>query len=105
MSDDPLLISSRPDREPLLELYVWVAIDAKTGGEGMLSADMPIPDPDTSRAMLRHMPLMSSSRETAECLEPLAKQLQRRSLAETGHAMHIALRTYRLVDAARERGA
>ena len=91
---DRLLISSRPDREPIRELHVWIAVDPETGGEGLLSADMSLPVPDETHVAMRHMPLMSSSREVALSLRPLAEALQRKALAETGFPVRVELRSY-----------
>jgi hypothetical protein len=75
-------------------LYVWVGVHAD-GGEGILSADMPLPLPGGTR----HTPLMSSRRDLAESLRPLARQIQRNSMHLADRFVRIELREFRMVAA------
>jgi hypothetical protein len=74
-------------------LFVWVGVHAD-GGKGILSADMPMPLPG---AKTRHTPLMSSKRERAEQLRPIARQVQRPSMHQADRFVRIELREFRRV--------
>jgi hypothetical protein len=73
-------------------LYVWVGVHAD-GGEGILSTDLPLPLPGGTR----HTPLMSSRRELAERLRPLAREVQRASMHLADRFVRIELREFRVV--------
>lgn len=77
----------KPPDKRINELHVWISIDAN-GGEGMLSADLPLP------FGTRHTPLMSSKREIAERMRPIAEHLQRTATTDA-RRIEIELRTFR----------
>jgi hypothetical protein len=72
-------------------LYVWVGVHAD-GGEGILSADLPL-----IGSTIRHAPLMSSKRDVAEQLRPLARQVPRASMHLSDRFVRIELREFHLV--------
>ncbi len=72
-------------------LYVWVGVHAD-GGEGILSADLPL-----IGGVRRHAPLMSSKRDVAEQLRPVACQVQRDAMHLNDRFVRIELREFRLV--------
>jgi hypothetical protein len=73
-----------PTGRRITELHVWIAI-YPDGSEGIVSADLPMPN----GLGHRHMPLMNSSRASAEAAEPIARRVQR-------HAMHSSMRIVKL---------
>lgn len=81
-----------PGSPPMREVHIWIGHYAD-GTEGMLAADLPLPGMDVTR----HMPLMSSRRETAENMRSLAEHI--RSLSKHGHAemVRIELRTFQAI--------
>ena len=65
MSDDGVLLPDLPpEAGPVRTVHIWIGVRTD-GREAMLSADIGE----------RHMPLMSSRRELAEALGPLARRL------------------------------
>jgi hypothetical protein len=72
-------------------LYVWARVHAD-GGEGILSADLPL-----IGSTIRHAPLMSSKRDVAEQLRPVARQVQRDAMHLNDRFVRIELREFRLV--------
>jgi hypothetical protein len=87
-----LLYGEPPTRDQRIAvLYVGVGIHAD-GGEGILSADLPM-----IGTTIRHAPLMSSKRDLAEQLRPVARQVQRASMHLEDRFVRIELREFRLV--------
>jgi hypothetical protein len=85
----------QPDREQRVDvLYAWIGIHAD-GGEGILSTDLPTPG--LPGGATRHMPLITSKRETAELCGRLARNIQRASMHEADRFVRIELREFRLV--------
>jgi hypothetical protein len=80
-----------PGEQRITELHLWVAT-YPDGGEGVVSADIPIPDIGS-----RHMPLMSSKRAVAERLKPYAESAQQ-AAAGAGRIVSLQLVTYRRVE-------
>jgi hypothetical protein len=76
MNAQPLniLVGGTPPAERKIDdLWAWIAVHAD-GGEGIISADMPI------RKAIRHMALVSSRLYLAEAFRPIAEVV--RSLSE-----------------------
>lgn len=59
------------DDERIVTLFVWIATE-QDGAEWIVSRDIPLFN------TTRYVPLMSTSRDTAETLEPLAKEALKR---------------------------
>lgn len=79
----------------ITEIHMWIAIQ-DDGGEGIMSADVPFSMSDGSLTV-RHIPLMSSSRDSAELLGPRARQVQQVARDHGGRLVRIELRSFRLV--------
>jgi hypothetical protein len=77
-----------PEPNPVREIHVWIGVHAD-GREAMLSADMPM------AFGTRHTPLMSSRRDLAEKLQPLARRIQREAMHRADRFIRIELRTFR----------
>jgi len=82
--DMPPAAADRIDR-----LYVWIMTN-EDGGEGMVSADMDIAGDGT----VRHMPLLTSRRESAERMRPLAETIRGETQRRTGRKVTISLRSF-----------
>lgn len=76
-----------PPSQRIRELHCWIAVYAD-GSQGILSADMAM-DFGT-----RHTPLISSKREVAESLEPMARRAQRAAMHQSNRITHLRLLTY-----------
>lgn len=86
---DPLLIGKPPAANKRVdELHIWIAIQPD-GGEGIMATDLPYGLP----GHIRHLPLMSSNRDTAEAMSDVAHQVQAHA-AQQGQFITIQLRTY-----------
>jgi hypothetical protein len=77
-----------PGEQRITELHLWVATHPD-GGEGIVSADVPIPGIGS-----RHIPLMSSRRELAEKMKPFAEHAQQ-AAAKAGKPVSLRIVTYR----------
>jgi hypothetical protein len=86
------VILDLPASPPITELHVWIGHYAQ-GGEGLISADLPMP----GDLGMRHMPLMNSSKRVAASLAPLARQAQSASQHVAARITRIELRTFRMV--------
>lgn len=75
-----------PAEQRISELWAWVATHA-SGGEGIMSADLPMP----AGIGTRHVPLIASKRDTAEKLEPLARKIQRAAMHKADRLVSIRL--------------
>lgn len=84
-----------PASPPIVELHLWIGHYAG-GGEGLLSADFPLPGADAIG--LRHMPLMSSDRAKTAAMKPIARRVQSNSQGTASRITRIELRTFRAED-------
>jgi hypothetical protein len=82
-----------PERNLIQEIFVWIGVHGD-GREAMLSADMPMP------FGMRHTPLMSSRRDLAKSMEPIARDIQREAMSRADRYIRLELRTYRCEKAA-----
>jgi hypothetical protein len=89
MSLDTLLDIPPPPTQRVQQLFVWITIDPETGAEGIMSHTMPMED-----GMVRHLPLMSSKREVAEKLRPIAERIASLASSERGRPIACVLRTF-----------
>jgi hypothetical protein len=86
MSDALLDIPPPPDQR-VTQLFVWIMIN-DDGSEGIMSHDLPF-------AMgTRHAPLMTSKREAAEKMRPIAERVGLLTSEERGKPVTIVLRTF-----------
>lgn len=81
-----------PASPPITEIHLWIGHYA-AGGEGLLSADFPLP----GGVGMRHMPLMNSIRANAEALAPMARRVQSNSQHTASCITRVELRTFRVV--------
>ena len=86
--DEPPAAEKRVD-----ELHVWIATHPD-GGEGIASADVDF-GPGFG---LRHMPLMSSQRGTAEQMQGWADLMRQQALIQAGKRVTLRLVTFRKVE-------
>jgi hypothetical protein len=76
-----------PEPNPIRLIHVWIGVHAD-GLEAMLSADMPM------SFGTRHTPLMSSRRDLAEAMAPLARRIQREAMHRADRFVKVELRTF-----------
>lgn len=82
-----------PADQRVTEMHVWIATHPD-GAEGIASADVDF-GPGFG---LRHMPLMSSQRGTAEKMHVWAEELRQQALVQAGKRVTLRLVTFRKVE-------
>jgi hypothetical protein len=87
MSDDTLIDIPPPPDQRITQLFVWIMLN-DDGSEGIVSADMPM------EMGMRHSPLMSSKRETAMKLRPIAERIGSLTSTERDKPVTVVLRTF-----------
>jgi hypothetical protein len=89
MSDDKDYLNIPPaPGQRVTQLFAWIAIHPD-GGEGIMSTDMPLGD-----LGMRHMPLITSKREVAEKMRPIAEQTASQASTAAGAPVAIVLRSF-----------
>lgn len=89
MIPNPHFVNKPPPADKRVdEIHIWIATHAN-GGEGVMAADMPYGLP----GHVRHVPLMASSRATAERFSDLAHELQSIAARE-GEFITLELRSF-----------
>lgn len=80
------LLTDTPDSQRIDKIHVWIGI-TRDGGEGILSADVPM------FGTVRHVALVSSKRHVAESMRPLVDSLKDMAAAQN-HFIEVELRTF-----------
>jgi len=88
MTEDTMLDIPPPPDQRIRHLYVWITVDSLDQSEGIMSYDMPF------QFGTRHAPLMSSKRDVAENLRPVAEHVAAMATEERGHTIAAVLRTF-----------
>jgi hypothetical protein len=87
MSDTSLLDIPPPPEQRVNHLFVWIMLN-DDGSEGIISADMPM------EMGMRHSPLMSSKRDVAMRLRPIAERIAALTSTERDKPVTVVMRTF-----------
>jgi hypothetical protein len=87
---DTLLDIPPPPNQRITQIFIWVMIN-EDGGESIMSHDMPMEEVVFGT---RHMPLMSSKRDVAQKLRPIAEHICSLASTERGHPVACVMRSF-----------